>query len=116
MTNTFKTAAVCAALTVGAFAAGAAKADTVVTTFLTLVGAPTQQTTATANAAFNPTSPMLSVQIAGKTCSLVSSAQAIGPVGCNYALTVGPDGSITGVLAAGNAGCTPTPQVAAACK
>jgi hypothetical protein len=94
----------------------AALADTVSITSTASVGAPTEQITSTSVWAQNPTTPMLTVNVAGKQCSLVSSAKAIGPIGCNYKLEVAPNGAITGSLAAGNNGCTPTPQVASSCK
>lgn len=116
MTTIFKAAAIGALLTIGAFAAGAAKADTVVATVHATIGQPVQNPAATLTWAANPTTPTLSVQVAGKTCSLVSSLQAIGSVGCNYALNVAPDGAITGALTAGNPGCTPTDKIASSCK
>lgn len=116
MRSSFKTAMVGAVLSIAAFAAGAAHADTVVITSNASVGAPVQNPSSSMTWAANPTTPNLAIQVAGKTCTLISSAQAIGSVGCNYALNVGPDGTITGALNAGNPGCTPTAQVASSCK
>ncbi|ALG71400.1 hypothetical protein VY88_01400 [Azospirillum thiophilum] len=116
MRSSFKTGLIGAALTLAAFAAGAAHADTVSITTHANVSAPAQMLSSAMSWAQNPTTPNLTVSVAGKTCTLVSSLQAIGPVGCNYALTVGPDATITGALTAGNQGCTPTPQVASSCK
>lgn len=116
MRSSFKAAMIGTVLSIAAFAAGAAHADTVVITSHASIGAPTQNPAANMTWAANPTTPNLTVQVAGKTCSLVSSAQAIGSTGCNYSLNVAPDGTITGALTAGNPGCTPTAQIASSCK
>ena len=42
-------------------------------------------------------------EVAGKTCTLLGSATNNVQGGCNYVLTVAPDGSISGT---GNSGCT----------
>jgi hypothetical protein len=59
---------------------------------------------------------MITFIVAGKTCNLIGSAS--GPVqqGCNYAITVAPDGSISGKLTAGNSVCTQSGQIASSCK
>ena len=54
--------------------------------------------------------------IAGKTCNLLGSGGNTGvPGGCNYTVTVAPDGSISG-KSGDNQGCTPSSQIAASCK
>jgi len=116
MRSSFKAAMIGTVLSIAAFAAGAAHADTVVVTSNSTVASPSQSMSSSMLWAQNPTTPNLTVQVAGKTCTLVSSAQAIGATGCNYSLNVGPDGTITGALTAGNPGCTPTAQVASSCK
>lgn len=116
MRSSFKTGLIGAALTLAAFAAGAAHADTVSITSHANVGTPLQMISAPMSWAHNPTTPNLTVNVAGKTCTLVSSLQSGSQNGCNYALTVGPDGTITGALVAGNGSCTQTPQVASSCK
>ncbi len=51
-------------------------------------------------------------KVAGKTCDLLGSASPIGAFnGCNYTITVSPDGTIKGT---GNSPCTE--DVVAACK
>ncbi len=116
MRSSFKVGMIGTVLTVAAFVAGAAHADTVVISSHASIGAPVQNPSSSMTWAQNPTTDNLAVQVAGKTCTLVSSAKAIGATGCNYALNVGPDGTITGALTAGNPGCTPTAQVASSCK
>ncbi|WP_372398910.1 hypothetical protein ABMY26_19930 [Azospirillum sp. HJ39] len=117
MRSSFKTGLIGAVLTIAAFAAGAAHADTVAITVQAAVGQPIQHLSASLPQwSANPTSPTLSVQVAGKTCTLVSSLQSGSSNGCNYALNAGPDGTITGALIAGNSGCTQTPQIASSCK
>jgi|CXWL01.1.fsa_nt_gi opacity protein-like surface antigen len=54
--------------------------------------------------------------VAGKTCNLNGSAKGSVPMGCNYSLTVAPNGSISGTLTAGNAVCTQSSQIASSCK
>jgi hypothetical protein len=54
--------------------------------------------------------------VAGKTCNLIGSGRGSVPTGCNYAVTIAPNGSITGKLAAGNSVCTQSANVAASCK
>ncbi len=54
--------------------------------------------------------------VAGKTCNLNGSARGSVPMGCNYAVTVAPNGSLAGKLTAGNSICTQSADVAAACK
>lgn len=54
-------------------------------------------------------------QVAGKTCYLNGSARGSVPEGCNYHLTVEPDGTIHGYLTAGNWVCTQSADVAASC-
>ncbi|CAO3400286.1 hypothetical protein VH569_09685 [Azospirillum sp. 11R-A] len=116
MRSSFKAGMIGTVLSIAMFAAGGAHADTVVIASHASIGSPVQNPSASMTWAANPTTPTLTVQVAGKTCSLVSSAQAIGATGCNYSLNVGPDGTITGALTAGNPGCTPTAQVASSCK
>lgn len=93
MRSSFKTVMIGTVLSIAAFAAGATHADTVVITSNASVASPSQSMSSSMLWAQNPTTPNLTVQVAGKTCTLVSSAQAIGSTGCNYTLNVGPDGS-----------------------
>lgn len=55
--------------------------------------------------------------VLGKTCTFVGSAQAIGPVGCNYWLRANVS---TGVLSKprvqNNPGCTEPQQMLASCR
>ena len=53
--------------------------------------------------------------IAGKTCNLQGSGSSNASGGCNYSITVAPNGSISG-SSGNNQGCTPSSQVAASCK
>lgn len=116
MRSSFKVGMIGTVLAIAAFAAGAAHADSVTVTTIASIGAPTQTPSASMNWAQTPTSNTLSIQVAGKTCTLVSSKQAGSSNGCNYALNVAPDGSITGILTAGNSACTPSAQVASSCQ
>lgn len=116
MRSSFKVGMIGTVLAIAAFAAGAAHADSVTITSNANVGTPAQSLSASMNWAHNPTTPNLTIQVAGKTCTLVSSKQAGSSNGCNYALNVAPDGTITGSLTAGNSACTPTAQVASSCK
>ncbi len=54
--------------------------------------------------------------VAGKTCNLNGSGLGSVPTGCNYAITVAPNGSISGTLTAGNNFCTQSNQIASSCK
>lgn len=54
--------------------------------------------------------------VAGKTCNLNGSARGSVPTGCNYAITVASDGTISGVLTAGNSICTQSADIAASCQ
>lgn len=54
--------------------------------------------------------------VAGKTCNLNGSARGPVSTGCNYDITVAPNGTISGKLTAGNQVCTQSNQVASSCK
>ncbi len=69
----------------------------------------------TAEYGFRPTQPKIDVWVAGKKCSLISSAMGSVPMGCNYTITVNAKGEISGELRAGNAVCTQTADIAKAC-
>jgi hypothetical protein len=58
----------------------------------------------------------ITFKVAGKTCNLNGSARGSVPSGCNYLLTVAPDGSISGVLTSGNSVCTQTAQIGPSCR
>lgn len=66
--------------------------------------------------AFRPEKIDIIIYVAGKVCSLRSSAAGSVPMGCNYTITVDVTGSISGELRAGNAVCTQTPDIANSCK
>lgn len=53
--------------------------------------------------------------VAGKACTFVGSASAIGPKGCNYELTVNVDGELVNPVSNGNSGCTPASKMLAKC-
>lgn len=94
----------------------AAFADTVELFVFSTTGAPNVTQNAGTVWSDNPTSEMLTVKFAGKTCSLVSSKKAGGTGGCNYTLEMQPDGKIGGQLRFGNAQCTQSAEVASSCK
>lgn len=94
----------------------AAFADTVELFVWSTTGAPNAMQNSGTVWADNPTSDMLTVKFAGKTCNLVSSKKAGGSGGCNYTIEMKPDGSIGGQLRYGNAQCTQSAEVASSCK
>ena len=57
----------------------------------------------------------ITFQVAGKTCNLNGSLRGSVPEGCNYHLVVEPDGTIWGVLTAGNWVCTQSADIASSC-
>jgi hypothetical protein len=94
----------------------AALADTVSVTSQTSFSSPSGGSISSTNSyAFGGTQT-ITFSVAGKTCNLNGSARGSVPMGCNYAITVAPNGSISGSLTAGNAVCTQSGQVAASCK
>lgn len=97
------------------FASTAALADTVSVTSQTSFSDPKGSINSTGPFAFKGTRT-ITFTVAGKTCNLNGSARGSVPMGCNYAITVEPDGSITGKLTAGNGVCTQTSQIASSCK
>lgn len=72
--------------------------------------------TSTAEYAFRPEKPEITVKVANKMCVLRSSAAGSVPMGCNYTITVAADGSVSGELRAGNMVCTQTPDIAKSCQ
>lgn len=68
--------------------------------------------------AFTPSAP-ISFKVAGKTCTWVSSSSPYGSgggAGCNYNLTVTPEGTLANATSNGN-GCTASGKaMIAACK
>ncbi len=93
----------------------AALADTVTVTSNTSFSVPSGSIQSTNTFAFGGTQT-ITFTVAGKTCNLNGSARGSVPMGCNYAITVAPNGSITGTLAAGNSVCTQSSQIASSCK
>lgn len=94
---------------------GAALADTVGVTSETSFSSPTGNISSTAVKPFVGTENII-FTVAGKTCTLNGSKRGSVPMGCNYHITVSPDGAISGELTAGNSVCTQTTAVAAQCK
>lgn len=96
-------------------ASSAALADTVSITSQASFSSPSGSVTSTNSFAFKgPTT--ITFTVAGKTCNLNGSARGSVPMGCNYAITVAPNGSISGTLTDGNSVCTQSSQIAASCK
>ena len=93
----------------------AALADTVAITSNASFSSPSGSIQSTNSFAFQGTQT-ITFQVAGKTCNLNGSARGSVPMGCNYAISVAPNGSITGSLTAGNSVCTQSAQVASSCK
>jgi hypothetical protein len=97
------------------FAASAALADTVAITSEASFSSPSGSIESTNSFAFRgPTT--ITFTVAGKTCNLNGSARGSVPTGCNYAIKVAPNGSISGTLTAGNSVCTQSSQIASSCK
>ncbi len=63
-------------------------------------------------------SPEISVSVAGKTCTLAGSQGNSAPQGCNYDITVAPNGSIaaTNPNAPRYGNCTAPAAIASSCK
>ena len=100
------------------FLSATAYADTVnITTqasFITPSGSPTSQI----SMAFKPSAP-ISFKVVGKTCNWVSSSSPYGSgggAGCNYNITIDPNGALTNATSNG-AGCTASGEpMISACK
>lgn len=93
-----------------------ALADTVSVTSTTSFSDPGGQSiSSTGSLGFQGT-VTITFKVAGKTCNLKGSAGGPVPTGCNYAITVAPDGSISGTLVSGNQVCTQSKDIAASCK
>lgn len=93
----------------------AAFADTVSVKSETSFSSPSGNITSTGNFAFKGT-VTITFMVAGKTCNLKGSGAGPVSTGCNYAITVAPNGSISGTLTAGNSVCTQSGQIASSCK
>lgn len=98
------------------FVSAAAFADTVSVTSQTSFSSPSGGNITSTNSYAFQGPQTITFTVAGKTCNLNGSARGSVPMGCNYAITVAPNGSITGSLTAGNSVCTQSNQVAASCK
>lgn len=88
-----------------------ASADTVNITSQTNFITPSGSPSATTSMAFTPSAPIV-FKVAGKTCRWVSSSSPWGSgggAGCNYSITVDPDGNLTDATSNGN-GCTASGQ------
>jgi hypothetical protein len=53
--------------------------------------------------------------VAGKTCNLNGSACGSVPAGCNYSITVAPNGTISGT-SGNNDCCTRSADIASSCE
>ncbi|MGH7484439.1 MAG: hypothetical protein ACREMY_02400 [bacterium] len=72
---------------------------------------------ATSTGLFSFSGPVtITFTVSGKTCNLNGSGSGSVPGGCNYAITVAPNGSISGTLTAGNSVCTQSNQISSSCK
>ena len=94
----------------------AALADTVTIISQTSFSSPSGQSISSTGVLGFVGPQTITFQVAGKTCNLNGSARGSVPMGCNYALTVAANGSISGTLTAGNSVCTQSGQVASSCK
>jgi len=94
----------------------AALADTVSVTSNTSFSSPGGGSIQSTNSFAFQGTQTITFTVAGKTCNLNGSARGSVPMGCNYAISVAPNGSITGSLTAGNSVCTQSGQVASSCK
>lgn len=97
------------------FVASAALADAVAVTSKTSFSSPSGPTIESFNYTAFQGPWTIIFEVAGKTCYLNGSARGSVPEGCNYHLTVEPDGSIHGILTAGNWICTQSADIAASC-
>lgn len=96
----------------------AAQADTVNLNFVTDSSVPAKNEAIVAQGtyAFKGTSQIV-FKVLGKTCTFVGSAQAIGPIGCNYWLTANLSTmTLSNPRAENNPGCTSPSNMLAACK
>ena len=98
------------------FVSSAALADTVAITSQTSFSDPSGGNIQSTNSYAFTGTQTITFTVAGKTCNLKGSASGPVPTGCNYTITVSPNGSISGVLTAGNSVCTQSSQIAASCK
>ena len=97
-------------------ASSATMADTVAVTSNTTFSDPAGGKIVSTNSyAFKGTNDIV-FAVAGKNCTLNGSARGSVPMGCNYQITVAPDGSISGELTAGNSICTPSEKIASSCR
>jgi hypothetical protein len=96
-------------------AAGSIQADTVSVTSHTAFSDPSGSIASSNSYAFVGTKT-ITFEVAGKTCNLNGSARGSVPMGCNYNIAVDADGSISGMLTAGNSVCTQTPDIASSCN
>jgi hypothetical protein len=94
----------------------AALADTVSVTSQTSFASPSGGSLSSTNSFAFQGTQTITFTVAGKTCNLKGSAGGSVPMGCNYAITVAPNGSISGSLTAGNAVCTQSGQIASSCN
>ena len=53
---------------------------------------------------------------AGKTCTLIGYTSKTAPLGCNYDITVAPDGSVSGTLQGFGKYCTAPSAIPSSCK
>jgi hypothetical protein len=106
-------------LFVSLFVSMAANADTVnITTVADFIAPSVPAATSIISQAFTPTAP-ISFKVAGKTCNWISSSSPYGSgagAGCNYSISVLPNGTLGNATSNGN-GCTQSGQpMIAACK
>ncbi|HKV07771.1 MAG TPA: hypothetical protein VJ725_06525 [Thermoanaerobaculia bacterium] len=108
-------------LTIAALAillvSSAALADTLKVTSVTSFASPSGAPPLESSNTYSFKGPQtITFTVAGKTCNLNGSARGPVPMGCNYAITVEPNGSISGTLTAGNQYCTQSNQIASSCQ
>ncbi|CAH0443149.1 hypothetical protein ACQUJT_17085 [Ralstonia pseudosolanacearum] len=100
----------------GFFAATGAQADTVAVTSVTNLSDPSTQSVVSKGVASFVGTKQIVLALAGKTCTWVGSASAIGPVGCNYGITVNGTNQLSNPESNSNPNCTPASQMIAMCK
>jgi hypothetical protein len=96
----------------------AAHADTVsITSVVDMMTPPQPAAISSSNTYHFVGTNQIVFKVAGKTCSFVGSATAIGPIGCNYSLTVNEStGALSNPVSNSNPGCTQASQMIASCK
>ena len=86
-------------------------ADTVVVVSNSqLIDAQTFSQSSSSTYAITPSTDTYTIKDGGQSCTLVTSKEARGPLGCNYTVTFHTGGTISVVKANSNSGCSSSCQ------